>query len=84
MDKDFTIDELVELRLDCFYAAQKVERLVMARLSNKHREKHSEFYSAEDLNTEKKELEHAQTMLHGAAQKLSPSILALAQEAVPA
>lgn len=83
MITEFSIEELVELRLDLTYTAQKVERLVMARLSNKHREKHTWHYSAEDLNSAKKELESAQIMLHGAAEKLSPTILALAQEGVP-
>lgn len=83
MNREFTVEELVELRLDCFYTAQKVERLVMARLSAKHREKHTEYYSAEDLSAARKELVAARTMLRGSVDKMLPALQGLAQEAVP-
>jgi hypothetical protein len=82
MNKEFTIEELVELRLHCFYTAQKVERLVMARLSAKHRDKHTEHYSAEEMTAAKNEVTAARTMLRGAVDKMLPALQGLLQETV--
>lgn len=83
MNKDFTIEELAELRSDLTYAAQKVGNLVIATLSQKHRLKHAEHYSAEDLITTKKELELARFQLKAATDRMLPALQAILQETVP-
>lgn len=82
MKKDFTIEELAELRSDLTYAAQKVGNLVIATLSEKHRLKHSEHYSAEDLMTTKKELELARFQLRAVSDRMLPALQGIIQETV--
>lgn len=75
-----SVDEMVELRLDLLYMAQKVERGLVARLSQKSREKNSVVYTADQLNGGKLELEHAHTMIRGSAKQIQPTLAALAEE----
>lgn len=82
MNKEFTIPELVELRCDLTYAAQKVANIVIATLSEIHRTKNSSAYSAEDLITAKKELELARFQLRAVADKMLPALQGLLQETV--
>ena len=78
-----SVKDMIELRLDLLYAAQKVERGFVAQLSQEHREKNSHAYSADDLNAGRLEVEHTHTMIRGSAKKLLPEINALAEELIP-
>jgi hypothetical protein len=80
--KEFSIEELAELRSDLTWAAQKVGNLVIATLSEKHRLKHTEHYSAEDLMTTKKELELARFQLRAVTDRMLPTLQAILQETV--
>lgn len=80
MNAEFTIDELVELRCDLTYAAQKVSNLVIAQLSNRHRAKHTEHYSAEDMASAKRDLELARFQLRAITDKMLPALQGLLQE----
>jgi hypothetical protein len=83
VNKEFSIDELVELRGDLSYAVQKIEKIIIGQLSAQHREKNPAAYTAEDLATAKKELGVAQFQLRTVSDKMLPAIMAIAQEAVP-
>jgi hypothetical protein len=76
-----TQEDLVGLRLDLQYTAQKVERRVIASLSAKHREKHTEHYTQEEIATAKKEVAVADQTLRACAEHLLPVLNALVQEA---
>ena len=77
------VKDLIGLRLEAIYFAQKVERAMVAQLSDTHRRKNSRDYTAEQLNAGAKEVQHADAMLRTSAQNLLPTLEALAsQEAV--
>lgn len=80
MSAELSIEDLAELRSDLTYAARKVANLVIATLCEKHRSKHADHYTPEDLITATKELELARFQLRGAADKMLPTIQAIAQE----
>lgn len=79
---EFSIEELAELRSDLSYAAQKVANVVISTLAEKHRLKHAEHYSAEDLMTTKKELELARFQLRAVTDRMLPALQAIIQETV--
>jgi hypothetical protein len=74
--------DLIALRLEAIYFAQKVERAMIAQLSDVHRQKNSRDYTAEQLNAGKKEVEHADFMLRTSAKNILPTLEALAAEGV--
>lgn len=78
-----SVDELIELRLDLHYAAQKTLGAVDAVLCQKHRERSSSNYTADQMKEGRLAVEHAHTMLRGSAKKILPELNALAEEVVP-
>ena len=78
-----SVDELIELRLDLHYAAQKTLGAVDAVLCQRQREKNSSHYTADQLKEGKLAVEHAHTMLRGSAKKMLPELNALAEEGFP-
>jgi hypothetical protein len=78
-----SVDELIELRLDLHYAAQKTLGAVDAVLCQKHREKNSSHYTADMMKEGRLAVEHAHTMLRGSAKKMLPELLALSEEIIP-
>lgn len=76
-----TQDDLVGLRLDLQYTAQKVERRVIASLSAKHRAKHIDHYTAEEVEVAQKEVKTAEQDLRACAEHLLPVLNALVEEA---
>lgn len=76
------VEDLIKLRLDLIYAAQKAERAMSALLSQQHREKNSRNYTADQLNAGRREIEHAEFMLRCSAKDILPAFEALVQEEV--
>lgn len=78
-----SVEELVELRLDLHYATQKALAALDTVLCQRHREKNSANYTAEQMKEGRLQLAHAHTMLRGSAIKMLPELNALAEEVVP-
>jgi hypothetical protein len=78
-----SVEDMIELRLDLIYLAQKIERGFVAILSQRSRERNSQIYTADQLKEGKEAVEYAQTMIRGSAQKLLPELSFLAEENVP-
>lgn len=83
MMKPLDTKDLTALRLELIYAAQKAERLMIATLSDEHRQKNPRNYTADQLNAGKKEVQHAALMLRMAAKNLLPTFETLATEEIP-
>lgn len=78
------VEELIELRLDLIYAAQKAERAFTALISQKHREKNSRDYTADQLKAGNEDIAFADFALRASAKKILPALEALlAAETVP-
>lgn len=75
-----SVEDLIELRLDLLYAAQKVQTAFVALLSRNQQEKNSRYYTADQMKAMTVEIDHARTMLRGSAKKILPEIEALAKE----
>jgi hypothetical protein len=78
-----TPEDLIELRLELIYAAQKVQTAFVALLSRKQQEKNSRNYSADQMKSTKLEIEHSEKMLRWSAKKILPDLEALAKEESP-
>lgn len=74
--------DLIALRLELLYAAQKVQTAFVALVSRKYQEGHSRNYNPDQMKASKLEIEHAEFMLRTAARNLLPTFEALAQEGV--
>lgn len=75
-------EELLKLKIDLQYAAQKAERAYVALNSQRCREKNLRVYTADQVKGGKVEIRHAEIMLRGAARDLLPVFEVLAASEV--
>jgi hypothetical protein len=71
--------DLIELRLELIYAAQKAERALVALITSTQQEKNWRNYTADQVKSGKIAVEHADRELRTAAKTLLPTFEALAQ-----
>lgn len=74
-------EELIRLRINLFSTIQWTERLAIAQMSLKQKQK-SGIYSADQIKAGEKEVTHARHMAKGAAEEVLPALEALTKETV--
>lgn len=78
-----SVEDLIELRLELIYAAQKVQTAMVAVMSRRQQEKNARNYTADQMKATTLEIQHAEFMLRGSAKKILPELEALAKEELP-
>lgn len=74
-------EDLIALRLELLYAAQKVERAMISTLTVRQHDRNPRIYTSDQRIAGQREADHADTMLRMAAQNLIPTFELLAGEA---
>jgi hypothetical protein len=78
-----SVEDLIELRLNLLYTAQKVQTVMVAVISRRQQEKNARNYTADQMKAMKLEIEHGEFMLRGSVKKILPELEVLATEEVP-